>query len=170
MLSIPAEGGSYDLAINVGNGAQRLAVKIPPGVEHGKTIRLAGQGHPGNGGGPNGDLLVTVHVSAHPYFRREGYTLLVDVPISIVEATLGAKVDVPTLNEGLLTISVPPGASSGTKMRLREKGILNPRIDQRGDLFVVLKIVAPKNLDEETRALVEELADQLDEDPRDGLW
>jgi curved DNA-binding protein len=165
-----AEGGSYDLSISIGHQPQRLNVQIPSGVEHGKTIRLPGQGHPGNGGGPAGDLLVTVHVAAHPYFRREGSSLLVDVPISIFEATLGAKIDVPTLNEGLLTISVPPGASSGTKMRLREKGILDARTGKKGDLFIVLKIVAPKDLDEEATAMMEELADHLDEAPRDGLW
>jgi DnaJ-class molecular chaperone len=165
-----AEGGSYDLALNVAGSSQRITIRIPAGIDHGKTIRLADQGHPGHGGGPNGDLLVSVNVSPHPYFSRDGVSLFVDVPLSITEATLGAKVDVPTLSEGMLTISIPPGAASGMKLRLREKGILNQKTNQRGDLFAVLKIVSPKNLDDESRALVEELAELIDENPRKDIW
>ena len=169
-FNVAAEGGNYDLSVSTGSSVQKLTIRVPAGIEHGKTIRLAGQGHPGSGGGPQGDLLVTVNVASHPYFRREGTALYVDVPISITEATLGAKVDVPTLNEGLFTITVPPGSSSGAKLRLREKGIINPKTNQRGDQFVVLKIVAPKDLDAETISLARQLADRLTEDPRMGLW
>jgi DnaJ-class molecular chaperone len=165
-----AEGGSYDLGLNVGGESRKIGIRVPAGIDHGKAIRLAEQGHPGHGGGPNGDLIVTVNVSPHPYFSRDGASLFVDVPLTITEATLGAKVDVPTLSEGLLTISTPSGASSGMKLRLREKGIMNSKTQQRGDLFAVLKIVAPKDLDEETRAIVEDLADRLDEQPREGIW
>lgn len=165
-----AEGGSYGLSLNINGSTEHLTIRIPAGIETGKTIRLGGQGSPGVGGGPNGDVLVKIRVSPHPYFRREGSNLLVDVPISITEAALGAKVDVPTLNEDLVSLAVPPGASSGTKLRLRGKGVPDSRTGERGDQFVVLKIIAPKNLADQSRVLLQQLAELDDTDPRDGLW
>ncbi|MHC4877446.1 MAG: DnaJ C-terminal domain-containing protein [Planctomycetota bacterium] len=165
-----AEGGTYDLTVSLGGTSERLTVRIPAGIESGRSIRLSGQGHPGMHGGPNGDLLVKVRVAAHPWFRREGSSLFVDVPITLTEAALGAKVDVPTLSEGRVSVTVPAGTSSGAKLRLREKGVVDPKSKQRGDLFAVLKIVVPKELDEESRRLLEEFSERNPTDPRARLW
>jgi curved DNA-binding protein len=165
-----AEGGEYSLSLNIGGRHETLTVRIPPGVNNGSVIRLAGQGHPGSSGGPAGDLRVTLKVSLHPWFRRDGANLLVDVPVTIFEATLGGKVDVPTLSEGLVTVSVPAGSASGTKLRLRGKGVTDAKTKATGDLFAVLKIVAPKELDETSRELLEQLRNLNPQDPRESLW
>lgn len=165
-----AEGGTYDLTVSASGKTERLSIRIPAGIESGKSIRLSGQGHPGSNGGPAGDLLVKVRIAPHPWFRREGSDLFVDVPITVTEAALGARVDVPTLSEGRVSVTVPPGTSSGTRLRLREKGIVRPGTRQRGDLFAVIKIVVPKDLDETSRRLLEEFAERNPGDPREGRW
>ncbi len=164
------EGGEYSLTVQQGAKSERLTVKIPAGIDEGQSIRLAGQGSSGAGGGNAGDLLVTIHIAAHPWFRRDGYNLLVDIPVTPSEAALGAKIDVPTLTEGILVLSVPPGTSSGAKLRLRGKGVRNPKTGDRGDQFAVLKIVLPKELSEEARGLYQQLAELPTVAPRDGLW
>lgn len=165
-----ALGGKHGLTLTANGRREELTVSIPPGVKTGSMIRLREQGQPGAGGGPNGDVLVRIQVAPHPYFRREGNNLLVDVPVTIVEASLGAQVDVPTLSDGIVKVTVPPGASSGTKLRLREKGVVDQKTRQPGDLFVVLKMVAPKDLDDRSRELLEEFRTLNPDDPRDGLW
>lgn len=162
-----ARGGSVDIQLEVGGQAQTLAVKIPPGVDSGQVIRLAGQGQPGGQGGPSGDLLLTVQVEPHPEFRREGNHLLVDVAITPAEAALGAKVDVPTLSEGTVTLTIPPGTSSGMKLRLRGKGIIDAQTRQPGDQYVVVKIVVPRELNDRQRELYQQLA-AIDVSPRTG--
>jgi curved DNA-binding protein len=164
------EGGEYSLTVQQGAKNERLSVKIPAGIDEGQSIRLAGQGNPGSGGGNPGDLLVTIHIAAHPWFRRDGFNLVVDVPVTPSEAALGAKIDVPTLSEGLLVLSVPPGTSSGAKLRLRGKGVRNPKTGDPGDQFAVLKIVLPKELSEEARVLYRQIAELPSVPPRDELW
>jgi curved DNA-binding protein len=161
-----AEGGSHELSL----GPKRIDVRIPPGITSGQAIRLRGQGHPGSNGGPDGDVLVSVKVAPHPWFRREGRNLLIDVPVTMTEAALGAKVDVPTLTEGTVSLTVPAGSSSGTKLRLRGKGIPDRKTGERGDQLVVLKIAVPKELDDRSRELLEEFAERAVGNPRDGLW
>lgn len=165
-----AEGGRHGLTLTGQGRREELTITIPPGVSTGSVIRLTGQGSPGSGGGQNGDLLVRIKVSPHPYFRREGSNLLVDVPITITEAALGAQVDVPTLSEGLVTVTVPPGTSGGAKLRLRGKGVTDQKTKQTGDLLAVLKIVAPKELDDRSRELLQEFAELNAIDPRADLW
>lgn len=167
---VGVEGGEHELSLRNGDKTERLSFRIPPGVESGKTIRLAGQGHPGMQGGPPGDVLVTVNVSPHPYFRRDGFKLILEVPITVSEAALGAKIEVPTLTEGDVIVSVPPETSSGAKLRLRGKGVLNRGTGQRGDQLVTIKVVIPKDLTEEAQELFRQLTDALPENPRDGLW
>src|SRR5262249_32929550 len=141
----------------------------PPGVESGSVIRLAGQGEPGRNQGPTGDLLVTIRVLPHAFFRREGNNLVFDLPVTISEAALGAKVDVPTLSEGKVTLTIPPGTSSGTKLRLRGKGAPDRQTHARGDQFAVIKIVVPKP-NPRAEELLNELAQVLPQQPRQGLW
>lgn len=167
---LAALGGEYDLTLQRGGAMERLSVRIPAGVRDGGTIRLSGKGEPGVGGGPAGDLLVTVHVDPHPYFKREGDDLTVEVPVTIAEACLGAKVDVPTLSDGQLTVTIPPGTSSGAKLRLRGKGITNPKTRMPGDQYVQIKIVAPANLSSEARELLQRLDEEAPYQPRLGLW
>ncbi|MBS0264387.1 MAG: DnaJ domain-containing protein, partial [Planctomycetes bacterium] len=169
-FQIAVEGGKYELHLDRGGKHESLTVTIPAGVDTGSLVRLAGQGHPGGNGGPAGDLKVRIRVTPHRYFRREGSHLLVDVPVTISEAALGAKVDAPTLSEGVVMVTIPPGTSSGAKLRLKGKGVLDRSTKERGDLFVVVKIVVPKKLSDTARALLEEFATAEPYTPRGGLW
>ena len=169
-FQIAAEGGNHELQMQHDGKAERLSVKIPAGVDNGSVIRLARQGYPGMNGGPAGDLLVRIKVAPHPYFRREGKNLLLDVPVTPTEAALGAKIDVPTLSEGNVLLTIPPGTSSGAKLRLRGKGIVDQKSKQRGDQFVVVKIVVPKELNERAQQLYKELEEAAPLAPRDGLF
>jgi DnaJ-class molecular chaperone len=147
-----ALGGTVSLSVD----GREIDVRVPAGVEEGKKLRLAGQG-PGGG-----DLLVRIKVEPHPYFRREGKDVVLEVPVSISEAVLGAKVDVPTLDGTHLTVKVPPGTSSGARLRLRGKGIAG------GDQFIEIKIVVPKASDERSRELIEEFARLNPQNPREN--
>jgi curved DNA-binding protein len=163
-------GGEQPIVIARPDGSsETLSVKIPPGIDDGAKIRLRGKGNPGLGGGPAGSLVITVQVDPHPYFRREGRDLLVDLPINVGEAILGARVDCPTL-DGVRTLTVPPGSSSGQKLRLKGHGVPGRGDRPAGDLFAVLKVVVPKAVDEEGRRLIEEFASRNPSDPRRGLW
>ncbi len=155
-----ARGGKRQILLESPGGGppEKIEVRIPAGVRDGQRIRLRGRGAPGPGG--RGDLYLVCRISPHPYFRREGLDLYVDLPLSITEATLGTKVDVPTLN-GKASVTVPPGTSSGTKLRLRGKGIRDERTGQVGDLYAVVKIAAPKDLSPRARELIEELHREL---------
>lgn len=169
-FQIAVEGGQHELNLSRDGKSERLSVKIPPGIESGSVIRLAGQGEPGRNGGPAGNLLVSIQVMPHPYFRREENNLLFDLPLSITEAGLGAKVDVPTLSEGKITLTIPPCTSSGTKLRLRGKGIPDRQGGKRGDLFVVIKIVVPRKLSQRGQELLREFGEAVPQSPREGLW
>ena len=144
--------------------SQNISVKIPPGVKDGQKIRLRGKGHPGPGG--NGDLLIECNIRKHLYFRREGNDIYVEIPISITEAALGAKVDVPTI-DGITTVTVPAGIASGRRLRLREKGVLPAGENKtRGDQHVTIKIVPPTELSKEGRELLEKFDKKNHYDPR----
>ena len=148
-----ALGGTMSLNVN----GRTIDLRVPAGVEEGKKLRLAGQG-PGGG-----DLLVRIKIESHPYFRREGNNVILEVPVSVSEAILGAKVDVPTLDGTHLTVKVPPGTSSGARLRLRGKGIAG------GDQYIEIKIVVPKSGDERSRELIEEFARLNPQNPRADL-
>jgi DnaJ-class molecular chaperone len=151
------------------SASQTITVKIPPGVRDGQKIRLRGKGESGPGGA--GDLLIICHIKKHLYFRREGNDLYVEVPISIVEATLGAKVDVPTI-DGTMTVTIPPGVASGRRLRLKSKGIAVPGMEgQRGDQYVIIKIVPPTEVSKGGREMLEKFSKSDDIDPReDAPW
>lgn len=147
---------------------QSLAVKIPQGTEDGQTLRLRGKGAPGLGGGPAGDALITVFVQPHPVFRREGDDILLTLPITIDEAILGGKVPVPTI-EGRVSLTIPPGASSGQVLRLRGRGVAYPRSKTKGDQKVELRIVAPLETDDGLRDFLAEWRKTHAHDPRVDL-
>lgn len=165
-----AIGGKHDLSYRVDGKPEQITVTIPAGMSSGKQIRLAGQGAPGVAGGPAGDLLITVQVGAHPWFRREGNNLLLDLPLTPSEAALGTQIEVPTLEEGPVMLTVPAGTASGMKLRLKEKGVVDPKTKQKGDQFVVVKIVPPRELTDEQRTLYEQLQQTGQENPRKNLW
>ncbi|WP_298859131.1 J domain-containing protein [uncultured Gimesia sp.] len=167
---LAAIGGDHEVSLQKGGKFERLTIKIPAGVDNGSVIRLSGQGSPGIHGGPAGDLLITIKVGNHPYFKRESSNLILEVPITLAEAALGAKVDVPTLSEGEVTVTIPPGTSSGAKLRLREKGIIDQKTRQPGDQICAIKIVAPKEISDEARILYEQLKDMDPETPRSKAW
>lgn len=171
-ISIPFNtavlGGQTELSIQRGGGkVETLAVKIPAGVADGGKIRLRGQGEPGPGGGPAGDILLTVHVAPHPYFQRRGNDLDVKVPVTLSEAVLGAKVDVPTPG-GVITLRVPPRTSSGAKLRAKGRGVA-PKNGESGDLYAEIQIMLPKEIDAETLAAIERLGSGSHENPRADL-
>jgi len=160
-FQMAATGGSYDVTINRGGSVDTLAVKVPAGVQYGDTIRLGKQGSPGAGGGPAGDLLITVQIAPHPFFRREGHDVVLECPLSVTEAILGTRVDVPTLTEGVVKLTIPAGTSSGAKLRLRGKGFPNRKAGTAGDQYVIARIMVPKTVDEETSALLSQLATMI---------
>jgi len=145
-----------------------VTVRIPPGVDEGGRIRIPGKGGEGSGGGPPGDLYARIRVRPHPVFRREGRDLFVTVPVTVSEATLGARVEVPTL-EGRASVTVPPGTDGGARLRLRGKGIPGPRGGAPGDLYALIQICVPRDLDDEGRAALKTLERFEPADPRKGL-
>lgn len=169
-FQVAIQGGEHELNVNRGSSRERLSVKIPPGVSDGQTIRLGGQGQPGQHGGKAGNLLVTIKVAEHPWFKREGNNLVVEVPISPAEAVLGTKIEVPTLEDGDSILTIPPGTSTGQRLRWRGKGIVDAKTRQKGDELFVIKIVIPKEISPEEQKLYEQLAETASESPRDGLW
>ncbi len=147
---------------------ERVTVKIPAGVDSGARIRLAGKGSAGRSGGPAGDLYLVIEVSPHAYFKRDGDDIRLELPVTVAEAALGAKVDVPTL-DGRVSLTIPPGSSSGTTLRLRERGVHRLK-GGRGDQYVVLKVVLPRTLDEHSRELLREFDRRNPTNPRAGLF
>ena len=162
------EGGEITLSVRRPSGEmERLTAKIPPGIEDGKKIRLRGQGDPGPHGGPAGDLLIRIHIEPHQYFKRLGKDLEVQVPVTLAEAVLGGSVDVPTPN-GTVTLKVPPGSSSGRRLRVRGQGIAAGS-SGAGDLYVVLQVVLPEEIDPELAEAVRRNAEKHPEAPRQDL-
>jgi molecular chaperone DnaJ len=139
---------------------RRLKVNIPPGVDDGMRLRLANEGQPGSNGGPPGDLYVVLHVKPHPFFRREGNDLHCTVPVNMVQAALGAEIEVPTL-EGPEKLKIPEGTQPGAQFRLRHKGVPDVNGAGRGDLWVHIDVRVPTRLTRQQRRLLEELAATL---------
>jgi DnaJ-class molecular chaperone len=157
--------------LEAANGAKRrlnlpdgrtLDVAIPPGLEEGQVLRLRGQGMAGPGGGPAGDALIEVQVASHPNFRREGKDVVLDLPVTLAEAVLGARIEVPTI-KGSVHLTVPPRSNTGTRLRLKERGIAG------GHQYVDLKIVLGPEPEPELTAFLERWAPEHPFDPRKGL-
>jgi len=168
---------SYSLPVSfldAVNGATRtitmpegktLQVTIPEGAEDRQMLRLKGQGAPGFGDGPSGDAYVELHVEPHAFFRRKDDNIHVEVPVTLKEAMLGAKIKVPTIG-GPVELTVPKGSNAGTMLRLRERGVRNRKSGQRGHQFITLKVRLPEEEEPELAAFLENWQPKVQQDPR----
>ena len=146
-----------------------ISVKIPAGVDTGSRVRVPGKGQAGVMGAPAGDLLIVTNVGDHPYFKRQGDNIYCSVPITVPEAALGARIEVPTV-DGKARLRIPPGTHSGQKFRLRERGAPSLRAGGvRGDQFVEVKITLPKVISEETKDLLHQFSRHNPENPRSEM-
>jgi len=171
----PRQGQDFSIAVTVSfeeaarGGARRVMlpngeqidVKIPPGLKDGQQIRLKGRGGAGRKGGPPGDVMIQVSVAPHPYFARDGRDLRMDLPITLQEAVLGAKVPVPTLT-GTVSLSVPAGSNTGGTLRLKGKGIPTHGAEPAGDLYVTLVVALPDKQDDALKSFAESWKTQYD--------
>lgn len=148
---------------------ETIDVRIPAGVASGGRVRVPGKGNAGTMGAPGGDLYLVIEVKPHPFFERRGNDLYTKVPVTVSEATLGAKVEVPTI-DGRSLVRIPPGTNSGRTLRLREKGVPNARSGARGDQYVEIQVVVPQPTDERVRNIMKELETVAPEDPRKDLF
>lgn len=152
-----------------------LEFRIKPGTRDGQRIRLAGKGNAGTNGGPAGDLFLIIKAGTHPVFTRTGDDIYVTIPVTIAEAALGAKIEVPTIDThdgaGRTQLKIPPGTQTGQKLRLREKGVPSAvQEGKRGDQIVEVKIVVPKLQDERSKEILRELAKLNPSDPREEIF
>jgi DnaJ-class molecular chaperone len=150
-----ARGTTLPLQIDRDGDVETIEIKVPPGVKDGGRIRVKGRGQQMPSGN-HGDLYIITTVQPHPYFRREGADIYLDLPLSLYEACLGAKLSVPTL-DGPVTLTIPPGTGSGAKLRIRGRGMDKPG-DEKGDQFVQVRVVVPKDLDADDKAAIEAIA------------
>ncbi len=132
-----------------------IEINIPQGINHGQTIQVSGQGEPGTKGGPSGDLLVTIRLKPHPIFKREDFDVFIDIPITFVQAALGATIRVPTL-DGVVEYDIPEGTQSGTVFKLRNKGVPYIRGKNRGDQYVTVEVEVPKNINSKQKEILKE--------------
>lgn len=157
-------GTSLNLRVSrQGRGDETIEVKIPAGVENGQKIRVRGQG--GGQRGAASDIILVVHVRPHEYFRRDGADIYLDVPVSVSEAALGAKIEVPTVL-GRGTVTLPAGTSSGAKLRLRGQGAPKRGTTERGDQYVIVQIMLPKSLTDDEKKAFEQLRERESFNPR----
>jgi DnaJ-class molecular chaperone len=162
-----ATGGKQRLALTP---EEWLDVTIPPGIGDGQVLRLRGKGEPGVGGGPPGDALIELHVAPHPFFRREGNDILMELPVTLAEAVLGARIAVPTVT-GPVTMTIPKGSDTGTRLRLRGKGIRRRQRghETTGDQYVTLKVVIGAADDAELARFLEGWSAKHGSDPRRAM-
>jgi DnaJ-class molecular chaperone len=173
---------TIDFTLAATGGKQRLSlspetwldVTVPPGIEQGQVLRLKGKGGPGYGGGPPGDALIEVHIAPHPFFHREGDDIHVELPVGLAEAVLGARVSVPTVT-GPVTMTIPQGSDTGTRLRLRGKGIHRKRRgpqttgDTTGDQYVTLKVMIGASDDPALAEFLKGWAEAHPTDPRRAM-
>jgi curved DNA-binding protein len=161
-------GGEVQLTVQRKSGkTDAIAVKIPPGMEDGKKIRIRGQGEAGPRGSTTGDILITVRVAPHPFFQRRGNNLIVKVPVTLAEAAAGAKIEVPT-PRGTVSVNMPPNTYSGAKLRVKGYGV-TPKNGPPGDLLAEIQIVLPKKLSAADRDALVEIDRRYSQEPRKDL-
>ncbi len=159
-------GGRESVRVGRGGTMQTIDVKIPKGVLDGAKLRVRGGGEPSENGGAPGDLILVIKVGNHPLFKREGMDVVLDLPVTIVEATLGATVDIPTPYGDRVELKVPAGAAGGSKLRLRGHGVQDEN-GAKGDLYAVIRIVPPKQVTDEDAKALRSIAERLTS-PRTG--
>jgi molecular chaperone DnaJ len=150
-------------------GSETVTVRIPKGVDSSSKVRLPGKGNAGINGGPPGDLFINLEVTPHPFFRREGSNIYLKVPITVPEATVGAKIEVPTIYGQNKSIRIPPGTKSGQKFRIKGEGAPVCGRNSRGDMFVEVTIVPPPQIDQRVRELMKELEKYYETNPRNNI-
>ena len=156
-ISIPLDHAYHGVTPTVNISGKRIRLKLKPGIEDGKTLKIGGKGGDGINGGRAGDLFLTIDIEPHPLFTRRGDDLYTDIPVDIYTAMLGGKVTVETL-KGAVSVSIPEGTDNGKVLRLKGRGMPNyDRPDEFGNLFATVQLVTPKNLSEEEIALVKKL-------------
>jgi DnaJ-class molecular chaperone len=161
-------GGEIQLSLRRQSGeTETIVVKIPPGMEDGKKMRLRGKGEPASSRGTAGDLMLTVHVAPHPFFARRGNDLLLRLPVTLGEAVAGASVDVPTPS-GTVSLHIPPGTSSGKKLRIKGHGVV-PKTGAKGDLLAEVLILLPAKLTEADRETIRQIDGRSPSNPRQSL-
>ena len=148
--------------------SERINVKIPPGVDNGSKVRVAGMGGPGGKGGPAGDLFIITRVRPHHYFERKGDNLHSEVPVSVREAALGDKIEIPTV-DGVVSLTIPPGTQNGQQLKLKGKGVPHLGGGGVGDHYVTIRVVTPTGLTERSRELLQELDRLTPANPRQGI-
>lgn len=146
----------------------RIKVKIPAGVDNNSRVRINRKGNEGKLNGPPGDLIITINVTPHKFFKRYGSNLEILLPITYSEAALGAKIEVPTL-DGKALLKIPPQSPSGRKLRLKTKGVINPKTKRKGDMIIEIKIVPPSIKDLEVRRLLKEVENISPYNPRTDM-
>jgi len=148
---------------------ETIDVRIPPGVANGGRVRVPGKGNAGTMGAPSGDLYLRVVVRPHDFFERRGDDLYTKVPVTVAEASLGAKIEVPTI-DGRSLVRIPPSTNSGRTLRLKEKGVPHGKSGARGDQYVEIQVIVPEPTDERVRTLMKELEEIAPADPRKDLF
>ncbi len=144
---------------------KEILVTVPEGVDTGYQLRISGKGEAGSNGGPNGDIYIEFNVRKHDFFERNEEDIYLEVPITIAEAALGCKKEIPTLENNVM-LEIKPGASTGDKLRLKGKGIKVPNSIRKGDLYVILNVITPTKLNRKQKKLLEELQEtDLEEEP-----
>ncbi len=163
-----AVGGTEQIRLKVGDAMEVIDVTIPAGINHGDKMRVRGKGHPGQRGGETGDMILTIHVGKHPWFRRDGLDILLDLPLTIAEAVMGLVVTVPTMN-GNVSLRIPPGAQGGQKMRISGHGIQKSESVQ-GDFYAILKVETPDDLCPDDARYFEDLTNRLTSKRTGAPW
>lgn len=148
---------------------ETVKAKIPAGVDNGSNVRLKGYGNAGRGGASYGDLILEITVNSHPFFTRKGDDVYIELPITFTEAVLGAKVDVPTPDGGTVKMKIPEGTQGGQKFRISGKGFPSPKGGQRGDMYVIAKIVVPKGLTSSEKEEIKRIERLYRENPREEM-
>jgi DnaJ-class molecular chaperone len=161
------KGTQLDLTVKRGKGKEKVRVHIPAGITDGARVKVAGKGGSGHHGGPPGDLFIFVSVRKHAYFERKGNDIYLNLPVTIGEALLGAKVRVPTV-DGHTTIKIPSGTQGGQRFKIKGKGV--PYGKRRGSQYVVINIMIPDKIGAETKKLAEELDRINPYEPRRDIW
>lgn len=169
------KGRTRNLCYSCGGEGRRsesesLDIRIPAGVQDGFRVRVPGKGSAGKFGSPSGDLYLITKVDPHPFFERRGDDIHTVIPVTVTEAALGAKVEVPTVDQNRALLRIPPGTVSGQKFRLREKGVASLKTGKRGDQYVEVRVHVPKVADERSKAILRELAHLNPEDPRAEIY